>query len=276
MIKVGIQGELGSFSHEAGTLFFPENNVDYVNCFTFQGIFDGLEKNDIEYGILPIENSTYGIIVENYDLFSDSLNYSKGEVLLPVHFYLLANSGGSISSIKKAYTHKVSIPQVSVFTKEAAISVEAFSDNGSAAKYVRDSNKIDVAAICSKSCSLLYGLDVIAGPIENNKNNFTRFLLITKNELSPEVGSRPILINRLMMSFDIKNETGSLLELLTVFSKNNISLSMIHSRPKNQTKFEYHFYIEAEVKSDFTLTNVREMFEEKYNPQIISLLPIFS
>ncbi len=244
--RVGYSGIAGSYAHEAATELFPGSDVKGFNGF--EEVFRNIGK-EIDYGILPIENSSTGGIVEVYDLLRKYGAYIVGEHIVHVEHCLLGVKGSSKNQIKKVISHREGIMQCRDYIRENRWESEALVNTAVAAKTVADNNDLTVAAIGSAKNAELYGLDILAGGINFNDKNYTRFIVVAAR---PEyvVGS-----DKISIYLSLQHVSGSLASLLDVFSDAGINLVKIESRPIYNKTWEYYFYIDiqADVKDENTI-----------------------
>lgn len=239
-IKVGFQGVKGSFSEEALLEYFGEN-VDSHNVAEFEDVFKALRNNEIDYGILPIENSSTGGIIEVYDLLRKYGFFIVGERTIKVTHNLLGVKGAKIEDIKEVYSHSQALQQSSEFLKYyPEWKCIPYRNTAASAEFVKNENRKEKAAIASTKAGEIYGLDVIKHDINYNKNNYTRFIVIGKNlELEKDY-------NKISIILTLPHKAGSLYNILSIFAEYNLSLLKIESRPIIGKPFEYFFYIDFE------------------------------
>ncbi|MPQ44588.1 prephenate dehydratase [Clostridium tarantellae] len=255
-IKIGFQGLEGSFSEEALIAYFGEG---YETCSyeKFEEVFEGLKYRNIDYGILPIENSSTGSITEIYDLLKKYGFYIVGETKIKIEHNLLGIKGTKIKEINEVYSHPQGFEQSSEYLKTLDCINIPYYNTAISAKYVKDNNNFNKGAIGSKRAAKIYGLEVLKEGINNVKENFTRFIIVGKNLESNEV------CNKMTISFTLPNESGSLYNQLRVFSEANINLIKIESRPVGDGTFSYIFYIDIEGNiKDIVVKKVLEKVSE--------------
>lgn len=255
-LKVGYQGDIGSFSEEAMYEYFTKikENKKYNN---FEDLFIALNDNDIEYAVLPIENSSTGSIRQVYDLLNQYDFYIVGEECIKIEQHLIGIKGTCIDEIKEIYSHPQGFEQSSQFLKKYnEIRLIPYLNTAISAKYISSINDKKKAAIASKRAANVYDLEILRENINDISDNYTRFIIIGKKiEYCMESNKISILLS-------IKNEAGSLYDILRSFSINDINMIKIESRPDKNTPWEYLFYIDFEgnlqeesVKSALKLIN---------------------
>ncbi|MGG5460873.1 chorismate mutase [Clostridium sp. B9] len=239
-IKIGFQGEKGSFSEEALIEYFGES-YETFNFDEFEDVFEALKFRNIDYGILPIENSSTGSITDIYDLLNKFGFHIVGEKNLRIEHNLLGVKGAKVEDIKEIYSHLQGFEQSSEFLKDMKECKKIpYYNTAISAKYVSDENDKSKAAIGSKRASKIYDLEVLKASINNIKENYTRFIIIGRELESNE------LCDKMTLSFSLPNTVGSLYDKLKIFSDNKINMRKIESRPIGDGTFSYLFYIDID------------------------------
>ncbi|MGE5399113.1 MAG: prephenate dehydratase [Ignavibacteriales bacterium] len=235
---IAYQGEPGAYSEMASQRFFKDN-ITLSPSVTFDSVFHKVKTGAASYGVVPIENSLYGSVFESYDLL---LNYSMsiiGELNLQIHHYLIANRKYKIQELKKIYSHPQALGQCSGFlNKLKNTAVIPVYDTAGAAKMLASIAE-PAAAIASKRAAEEYKLKIISGNIQNEKKNYTRFLVISKKSMPASEKD-----SKTSICFDLKSEPGSLFRALSVFALRDIDLTKIESRPIPGKTFQYMFYVD--------------------------------
>jgi len=236
---VACQGVSGAYSQIAADALFSAPKIMYMK--TFDSVFNAVESGLCEYGVLPIENSTAGTVSEVYDLMKKHNFYIVRSIKCHIHHRLLAKSSASMSDIKEIVSHTQAIHQCSDFLKSnPQIKVTECANTALAAQIVSESERNDIAAISSKYCADTYKLKIVSQNIQNNANNYTRFICISKK---PEIYGGADKIS-LMLTTD--NKPGALYSLLTKFATLNLNLTKLESRPIEGTDFEFMFYFDID------------------------------
>lgn len=249
MIKnIGYLGIPGSYSHTAACRYFSseENKCDFSGLKDFAEVFRFAASGRLNFGVIPIENSLAGSIYENYDLLDINKLHIVGEYYLRIEHHLLVAKGGvnTIGRIKEVYSHPKAIEQCAqFFTRNPELRVHYTADTANAAKYVSENSKSHIAAIASKECGGFYGLDILSQEVANNPENYTRFLILSKNAVEKNQA------NKASLAVHLNHETGSLAHLLNVLVDNNCNLTKIESRPLIGKPFEYIFYLDFQYNS---------------------------
>lgn len=236
---VGCQGVPGAFSEEALSDYLKGEEYETIYSPTFEDVLKNLQDDKIDYGILPIENSSAGSIVEVYDLIRKYNCYIVGEKILSVRHNLLALPGTQIEDIKKVYSHPQGFSQSNQFLSNHPDWQQIpYYNTAISAKYVRDSKEKHRAAIASTRAAKIYGLDVIEKDINYNEHNYTRFIIVSKNMTFSDESDKVSII------FSVAHESGSLYHALAHFYYNGISLLKIESRPIHDRSWEYFFFVD--------------------------------
>ncbi len=236
---VACQGVKGSHSQAACEKLFEVPSIMYFN--SFEGVFNAVEKGLCQYGILPIENSSYGSVGTVYDLMQNyNFNIAKS-IRLRISHNLMAKPGTKISDIREIFSHEQAIGQCGEFLKGLKdVKVTVCENTALAAKMVAESDRTDVAAISSKECVDLYGLELLKKHIQISDNNYTRFICISKKlEIYP--GS-----NKISLILSLPHIPRSLYHTIAKFAALGINLTKLESRPIPGSDFEFMFYFDLE------------------------------
>lgn len=236
-MKVAIQGELGSFSHEATGKMLPKATV--VPCARSAEVFEAVESGKVQAAVIPIENSLAGSVAEHYDLLLARDLFIRGEMHLRIRHNLLALKGVKLANVKRVFSHPVALDQCrSFFRSHPSIQSVPFYDTAGSVRHVIQEGLRDAAGIASRRAAAEYGGRVLLADIEDDQQNYTRFLLISR--------SRKIArnTNKISIAFALKNVPGVLFKALSVFALRDISLSKIESRPMRGRPWEYVFFVD--------------------------------
>ncbi|TET26380.1 MAG: prephenate dehydratase [Dehalococcoidia bacterium] len=236
-VRVAFQGEIGAYSEEAALQFFGPS-IQHKPCESLDDVFKAVERGEVEYGIVPIENSLEGSISRVYDLFLDSSLKVCGETELRVVHCLIANPGTRLDSIKKVYSHPQALGQCKAFLKHLSCELIPTYDTAGSVKMIKEKKITDGGAVASARAAEIYGMEVIAKEIEDNSNNFTRFFILSKQD-SPPTGN-----DKTSIVFSLKHRPGTLYESLKEFASRKVNLTKIESRPTRQKPWEYNFYLD--------------------------------
>lgn len=248
---VACQGVEGAYSQIVCDKLFSLPSIMYFS--NFEGVFSAVEKGLCQYGILPIENSSYGSVNKVYDLMKKYKFYIAKSIKYRVNHSLLTKPGTDIRKIKEIYSHEQAIGQSSEYLKQFPFAKITICENTAlAAKTVAESDRNDVAALSSKDCAAIYGLCVAAENVQDNDNNYTRFICISK-ELEIYPGA-----DKISLMLTCSHKPGALYEMIAKFSALGLNLTKLESRPIPGTDFEFMFYF--------------DMNASVYDEQVIRLL----
>ncbi len=255
-INVGCYGNVGTYTNQACDKFFPNAKLKFYKYF--KDIFNAIENNEIEFGVLPIENSLAGSVTDVYDLVIKHRYYIVGEVDVPINHCLAVKKGTNIDNIKEVYTHTQALHQCSKYIEEKGYKAIEYYSTADSAKFVSQSNKDDIAVICSESAIEEYGLELVQKGIQNQKNNCTRFIVISKKLYITEGA------DKISLCFAIPHTIGSLYLTLSRFALHGLNLTKIESRPMEGGMFEYIFYVDiiGNINQDNVLKLISALSQE--------------
>jgi prephenate dehydratase len=236
-VKIAIQGEAGSFSHEAAKRMVPGCRI--VPCARSAEVFDRVESGSVAVAVIPIENSLAGSVTEHFDLLLARKVFIQREFRLRIAHNVIAAPGVKLTDLRRAYSHPVALDQCrDFFRHHPRIEPVPFYDTAGSVKHVIEHGLRDTAGIAGRQAAAEYGGRILASGIEDDKRNFTRFFLIRKPCRSlPGAGKTSV-------AFSVKNIPGALFKTLSVFALRDISLSKIESRPLRGRPWEYIFYVD--------------------------------
>ena len=252
---VACQGVKGANSGTVAKKIFPISELTYFK--NFEGVFSAVEKGLCEYGVLPIENSTAGSVLEVYDLMKKHNFYIVRSVRARIEHSLVAKKQTDISNVKKVISHSQALSQCSEYLKKLGVQIEAVENTAIAAQMVANSDDNTIAALCSSDCAEIYGLKILEKSVQDATSNFTRFICISKT-LQVYKGADWISI---MMG--ISHNPGSLNNVIGKFSSLGLNLVKIESRPIPNSEFEFLFYFDFE--GDVGDVKVRNLIAELEN-----------
>ncbi len=234
------QGEPGAYADEASEAFFgPAVHREHVS--TWEEIFQALQDGRADYGVAPIENSSTGSILQVYDLLAKYGAYIVGEQTVKVDHCLLAPPGASLDGLTDIYSHEQGLSQCEPFLKQhPGWQRHARLNTAASAKYVAETGDPAKAAIGSRRCASLYGLNILQESINFNTNNFTRFVVI-----SPVLEKRPEA-DKISIQFTLPHQSGTLHQMMAVFAVAGLNMVKLESRPIPGKNWEYLFF------ADFT------------------------
>ena len=235
-MKVAYQGEPGAYSEEAGYGYF--NDPTMMSKKSFRDVFEAVSSGACQSGLIPIENSLAGSIHQNYDLLLQNNLYIVGEYLLRVHHCLIGMPGVKLSDIKQAISHPQALGQCAGYLNKNDIEPTPVYDTAGSVKMLKEKGERYTAAIASKIAAEIYDMEILEEGIEDNPENFTRFLEIRAKPVSAEGEVKTSIV------FTLQNKPGSLFKALSVFALREIDLTKIESRPLPGKPWEYLFYID--------------------------------
>lgn len=240
-MPVAFQGEAGAYSEQAVFNYFGK--VETQPCESFDAVFDAVVSKKCEVALIPIENSLAGSIHQNYDLLLRHNLHIAGEYFLRVQHCLIAMPGVKKKDIKKAISHPQALGQCAGYLRTHGIKAEQVYDTAGSVKMLKESGARDVAAIASRRAAEIYGMKILEEGIEDNPENYTRFLAIQHESKTPE-SNRHQGLAKTSIVFTLKNQPGALFKALSVFALRDIDLTKIESRPLQGKPWEYLFYID--------------------------------
>lgn len=239
MIRVAFQGTFGAYGHEALQRYFKEQ-AQPVGYDLSEEVFEALLAEEVAVAILPVENSIVGNVAINSDLIYQNPVRIIAEFYLPIRHSLLAMKGSTLEQIKEVHSHPIALAQCRKFLDRHKIkAVSAYDTAGSSAR-LNEWNNPSIASISSDLCAELYDLDVLSRDIQQVENNFTRFVVVTKekNVLSS------LKAEKTSLAFTTKHTPGALLECLKIFADYELNLTKLESRPIPENPFQYIFFVD--------------------------------
>jgi len=242
--KLVVQGYPGSFHDEVARSYFGSNHLEIVPAKSFEVLGQMLrDDTSINYGVMAIENSIAGSILQNYRILREKEFWISGEAYLRISHQLMALPGQTIADIHTVESHPMAIYQCYDFLNQHKhISVKESSDTALSAKDILENNRKGVAGIASRLAAETYGLEIIAGDIETSKVNYTRFFIISREGQYSSIGNA----NKASIYLRVSHEQGSLLQVLQVVSEHNINISKLQSFPVTGEFHNYYFHLDLE------------------------------
>lgn len=239
-IKVSFQGEYGAFSEQAAMAYF-HNSCTVVPRENFRDVFEDVKKGRSTFGVIPIENSLFGSVHQNFDLLQEySLNI-VGEIKLRIKMNLMAMPETTLKNVRHVYSHPQALGQSDLFLRTLKdVKLHQFYDTAGAAKMIAARQLNTSAAIASEQAAKHYSLKILKKGIESDHRNFTRFIVLSKKKVHPEHHAKTSLI------FATKHTPGSLVHCLSLFAERKINLLKIESRPFIGKPWEYLFFVDVE------------------------------
>jgi prephenate dehydratase len=291
IMKVAIQGERGSFSHEAAETMLPDCRV--VPCARSAEVFDRVEKGSADAAVIPIENSLAGTVAEHADLLVAREVFIQAEFRLRIVHHLIASPKVKLNAVRRAFSHPVALDQCrDFFRHHPRIEPMPFYDTAGGVKHVVAEALPDAAGIAGRHAAREYAGKILQAGIEDDKRNFTRFLLIRRlpaGKLAKGGGrsgkgsgageSRyqrliPQGANKTSIAYKLKNQPGALFKSLSVFALRDISLSKIESRPMRGRPWEYVFYVDFLRGDDEPARNaLRHLGEVAESVKVLGIYP---
>ena len=265
MKRVAIQGGLGAYHGIAAENFFAGEEVEIIPCITFRDIFKAIEKDPNVVGIMAIENTIAGSLLQNYELLKEHKLPIAGEYKLRISHCLAVLPGQTIHDIKEIQSHPIALMQCKDFLNTLpSVKVVEHEDTALAGRDIMEHKMAGNGAICSTRAAEIYGLDILAKGIETNKRNFTRFLIFGNRWVVDEI-QKDDAINKASIVFTLPHNEGSLSKVLSVFSFYDINLTKIQSLPIIGREWEYQFYV------DFKFND-----HERYKQSLIAIKPLIN
>lgn len=252
--RVLYQGEPGAYAEEAAVRFFGED-CDRKALPKWEAVLDALMKNEADYGVLPIENSSTGSINQVYDLLAKTGAYIVGEQTVKVDHCLMAPRGAGLETIRQVCSHEQGLFQCEEYLKaHPQWEQKAMLNTAAAAKAVAESGDVTRAAIGSRRAAALYGLEVLDGPINDNDSNYTRFVVVSR------VMERRPGRNKVSALFTVPHRSGTLHQIMTVFAVAGLNMMKLESRPVPGRNWEYLFFVD--FAADLTHPGMDEVLME--------------
>jgi prephenate dehydratase len=252
-LRVAFQGERGAFGDEAvgvyfGKLAYAEETgagPQPVPYRAFADVFRAVASGEVEFGLVPVENSQAGSINDVYDLLRQHDLFVAGEIGHPVNHCLLCLPGQHISDIKRVISHPQALAQSDVYLRELGVEIVATYDTAGSAKMIREENLQGVAAVAGAGAAELYELEILAHAIQTIKDNYTRFIVLSREPAPRARGDA-----KTMLVMATAHQPGSLHKCLGVLAAHNINVLKLESRPSRQRIWEYVFYLDFEGHRD--------------------------
>ena len=237
--SVAFQGEIGAYSEEAAFQFFGAA-ILLKPCESLEDVFRAVERDEVQFGVVPAENSLEGSISRVYDLLLDSSLKVCGEIELRVVHCLIGVAASRLDSIKKVYSHPQALGQCQTFLRHLDCELVPTYDTAGSVKMIKEMGAPDKGAVASARAAEIYGMKVLAREIEDNPNNFTRFFILAKHDSPPSGNDKTSIV------FSVKHKPGALYQSLKELASRKINLTKIESRPTRQKPWEYNFYLDFE------------------------------
>jgi len=247
-LKIAIQGIQGSNHHQVAKNYYGDN-IELVECLSFDFLVDQLLNGTAEKGVMAIENSIAGSIISNYNLIYHNGLHIIGEHYLNIHHNLMVLKGQTIDDIKEVRSHPMALLQCKEFFRQYSyIKLVEDVDTAETAKCIQEGKLKNVAAIAPNVAAELYGLDIVAAEIQTIKNNATRFIIVKTKNLPDRQAGKELPkedINKASVRFITDHKRGSLAAMLNVMSDCNLNLTKIQSLPIIETPWKYAFFVDV-------------------------------
>lgn len=262
--RVVFQGSEGAYSQAAMFRFFGEN-VNSFHVETFRDAMSAIDEGSADFAVLPIENSTAGIVSEIYDLLVEYENYIVGEQIIKIEHCLMAAPGTKKEDIRRVYSHPQSLMQCARYLQNYDWQQISMKNNAFAAKKVSAEKDGAQAAIAGEHAAAIYGLEVLERGINQSDTNSTRFIIVTNQKIFRKDAKK------VSICFEVPHRSGSLYHMLSHFIYNNLNMTKIESRPIEERNWEYRFFIDFEGNlADSAVKNaLRGLREETRNMKIL-------
>lgn len=235
---VAFQGERGAYSEIAARLFFGAE-IHLLPIPAFDLVFRQVEKGSADFGVIPIENSLAGSIHQNYDLLLKHHLQIVGELNVRIVHNLIAHAGITLSQVRRVFSHPQALMQCqNNIAKLKKVEIVPTYDTAGSVKKIKEERILDGAAIASELAASIYGMKILRRQIQDNSENFTRFLVLSTKARPAENANKTSLV------YSVKNVPGALFRSLSVFALRDIDLFKIESRPLHGKPWEYFFYID--------------------------------
>ncbi|MCM1126256.1 MAG: prephenate dehydratase [Lachnospiraceae bacterium] len=263
-VRVVYQGAEGSYSQAAMIQFFGEQ-VNNFHVDSFRDAMMAIEEGSADYAVLPIENSTAGIVSEIYDLLAEFENYIVGEQIIKIQHCLMALPGTELSEVRRVYSHPQSLMQSARFLDQYDWKQISMENNAFAAQKIAGDGDRNQAAIAGEYAAELYGLEILKKGVNQSSTNSTRFIIVTNQKIFRKDA------RKVSICFEVPHESGSLYHMLSHFIYNNLNMNRIESRPIEGRNWEYRFFIDFDGNlSDSSVKNaLRGLREEARNMRVL-------
>lgn len=258
MKRIAIQGELGSFHDIAARQYFEGEQVQLICCSTFEQVYEQIKRDPTVIGLTAIENTIAGSLLHNYELLRDSQATVVGEQKLHIEHCICCLPEDSWETITEVHSHPVALMQCREFlANHPQLKAVEAEDTAGSAEYIQRHQCRNWAAICHAEAAKMYGLKILENQIEDNKHNFTRFLVVCNPRKADFLRSLE-QSDKASLVFSLPHEEGSLSKILTILSFYNINLTKIQSLPIIGHEWEYLFYVDVTYQN---LTRYRQSID---------------
>ena len=262
--RVVFQGAEGAYSQAAMMKYFGKE-VDSFHVDTFRDAMLAIDEGSADFAVLPIENSSAGIVSEIYDLLVEFENYIVGEQIIKIEHCLMAAPGTKLENIKTVFSHPQSLMQSAHYLTEKGWQQISMKNNAFAAKKVQDDKDITQAAIAGETAAQIYGLEILERGVNDLKDNSTRFIIVTNQKIFTKEASK------VSLCFELSHKSGALYHALSHMVYNGLNVNKVESRPLPGRNWEYRFFLDFEGNlTDSAVKNaLRGLREETHNMKIL-------
>ncbi len=254
--KIAFKGESGSYDEEAAHLFFKEENLKSIPCNFYEDIFEMVKSGDVDYGVVPVENTLRGSEGEVFNLLTKSPLFVYGETEIRVDYCLIGPEGSRLKDIKRIFVHPGALRQTRGFIKEQDLVVIPSYRPMERLKVVVDNGERKTGAIFNERAAENFNMKIIERKVEVEKEDFTRYFLLSRRENKEERSS----IQKTSVVFQTGHKPGALLRILEEFSKREVNLTRLESQPIAGHPWVYRFFLDFE--GDKKNPRVRKAFSK--------------
>ena len=262
--RVVFQGAEGAYSQAAMLQYFGDE-IESFHVDTFRDAMSAIDEGSADFAVLPIENSTAGIVSEIYDLLVEFENYIVGEQIIRIEHCLLGVPGAELSDIQTVYSHPQSLMQSAKYLSDHPWQQVSMQNNAFAARKVAEEGDKSQAAIASELAGQIYHLEVLQKGVNHSGTNSTRFIIVTNQKIFRKDAQK------ISICFEVPHQSGSLYHMLSHFIYNNLNMTKIESRPIEDRNWEYRFFVDFEGNlADSSVKNaLRGLRDEARNMKIL-------
>ncbi len=263
-VKVVYQGIPGAYSSQAARAYF-EDDVELVHTHSFRGAVEKVKNGEVDYAILPYENSSAGIVADVYDLLVEYDTYILDTFEIKIDHCLCGLKGSKLEDIKEVYSHPQALMQSNEYIQKHGFDSYNMANTAISAKYISEQTDMTRACICSEEAANIYGLEILEKGVNFANQNATKFIIINNQKITRRYA------DLVCISFEMPHESGSLYQVLSHIIFNNLNMTGIQSRPVPDQKWEYRFYVEFEGKltSEAVLNALNGVKQESKNLKIL-------
>ena len=240
--KIALGGSRGSYADQVGNIIFPKGEMKYFK--RFDQILDAIDKNECDFGILPLENSSFGSVKEVYNLMLERNFYILGNYKLDINHYILGNMDANLSDIKEVYSHPQALGQCGKYIERHGFITKEYYNTALSAKFIKEKKDKSLGAIGSKFAGEIYDLKILDENIQNESNNYTRFIIVSK-DLKIYKNS-----DRISVRLKALDKPGSLINIVEKFKILGVNMTKLESSPIPGSDFEFVFYFDFQGSVD--------------------------